>query len=48
MLLKYSFFEDVPFLSISRNVLETPSLDDIFLGNFTWSDSSILIEDLIR
>ena len=48
MFLKYSFFEDVPFLSISRNVLETPSLDDIFLGNFTWSNSSILIEDLIR
>ena len=48
MLLKYSFFEDIPFLSTSRNVLETPSLDDIFLGNFTWPDSSILIEDLIR
>ena len=48
MLLKYSFFEDVPLLSISRNSLETPSLDYIFFGNFTLLNSIILVEDLIR
>ena len=46
--LKYSFFEHVPLLSISRNVLETTSLDDIFLGNFTLSNSFVLVEELIR
>ena len=48
MFLKYLFFEDVPFLSISRYFLVTPSLDDIFLGNLTWSNLIILTEDLIR
>ena len=42
------FFEDVPLLSISRNSLQTPSLDDIFFRNFTLSNSIILVEDLIR
>ena len=42
------FFEDVPLLSISRNSLQTPSLDDIFLRNWTLSNSIILLEDLIR
>ena len=35
-------------MSISRNSLETPSLKDIFLGNFTLSNLIILVEDLIR
>ena len=35
-------------MSISRNSLETPSLDDIFLGSFTLSNSIILVEDLIK
>ena len=35
-------------MSISRNTLETPSLNDEFLGNFTLSNSNILLEDLIR
>ena len=46
--LKYSFFEDAPLLSISGNSLQTPSLDDIFFGNFILSNSIILVEDLIR
>ena len=47
MFLKYSFSWNVPLLSISINSLETPSFDDIFLGNFTMSNSIILVEDLI-
>ena len=35
-------------MSISRNSLETPSLNDIFLGNFTLSNLIILVENLIR
>ena len=35
-------------MSISRNSLETPSLNDVFLRNFTLSNSNILLEDLIR
>ena len=35
-------------LSISKNSLQTPSSEDIFAGNFTWSNSIILIENLIR
>ena len=47
--MKYSFFfEDVPLLSIFRNSLQTPSLDYIFLGNFTLSNSIILVEGLVR
>ena len=49
--MKYSFFfENVDsfLLPISRTSLQTPSLDDIRLGNFTLSNSIILVEDLIR
>ena len=35
-------------MSISRNSLETPSLNYIFLGNFILSNSIILVEDIIR
>ena len=48
MFLKYSFFEDVSLLSVSRNFLETPSLLHIFLENFILSNSIILVEDQIR
>ena len=40
-----NFFKDLMLLSISENSLQKPSLDDIFLGNFTFSNS---VEDLIR
>ena len=46
--LKYYFFGDIPFLSISRNSLRTPSLDDIFWGNFTLLNSIILVKGQIR
>ena len=49
--MKYSFFfENVDsfLLPISRTSLQTPSLDDIRLGNFTLPNSIILVEDLIR
>ena len=40
--LKYLFFsENVLLLSISINSLQTLSLDDILLGNFTLSNSII-------
>ena len=42
------FPENILLLQISRNSLQTPSLDDILLGNFTLSNSIILVEDLIR
>ena len=45
--LKYSFFENVLLLVILRNSLQTPSLDDIPLGNFTLSNSVILVEHII-
>ena len=35
-------------MSISKNSLEAPSLNNIFLGKFTLSNSIILAEDLIR
>ena len=35
-------------MSVSKNSHETPSLNDIFLGNFTLSNSIILVENLIR
>ena len=46
--LKYSFFKNVLLLSISRNSLQTSSLDDILLGNFTLSNSIISVKDLVR
>ena len=48
MLLKYSFFENVLLLSISRNFLQATSLDEKFLGNFTWPNSIISVKDLIN
>ena len=48
MLFKYSFFENVPLLSISRNSLQATSLDENFLGNFTWPNSIISVKDLIN
>ena len=42
------FFEDVHVMSISRNSLEAPFLNNIFFGNFTLSNSIILVEDLKR
>ena len=36
------------FLSISRNSLQTPSLDDILLENFILSNLVILVEDVLR
>ena len=45
---KYSFFEKLLLLSISRNLVQTPSSDDIVLGNFTFSNWIILVEDQIR
>ena len=44
----FFFFFNVLLLSILRNSLQTPSLDDILLGKFTLSNSAILVEDLIR
>ena len=41
-------FENMLLLSISRNSLQAPSSDNIFTENFTWSNSIILMEDLIR
>ena len=38
------FSEYVLLLSISRNPLQKPSIDDIPLGNFTLSNSIILVE----
>ena len=46
--LKNSFFENVLLLWISKNPLQTPSLDHILLGNLILSNSIILAEDLIR
>ena len=49
MFLKYSFFfENLQVPSVSRNSLQTPSLDHALLGNFTLSNSIILVEDLMR
>ena len=42
------FFENLLLLLFSKNSLQTPSLDDILLGNFTLPNSIILVEDLIR
>ena len=45
---KYSFSENVLLLSISRNSLQTPSLDTKPLRNVTLSNSIISIKNLIR
>ena len=42
------FVEDATLLSFWRNSFQTPSLDDKSLGNFTLSNSIILVEDLKR
>ena len=42
------FFKNILLLSFSRNSLQTPSLYDIIWGNFTLSNSIMLVEDLIR
>ena len=44
----FIFFENILLLSVSRNSLQAPSLVDIILRNFTSSNSTILVEDLIR
>ena len=41
------FFENILLLTVSRNSLQTLSSVDIILGNFTLSNSAILVEDLI-
>ena len=35
-------------MSISRYFLQTPSSDDILAGKFTWSNSIILVEGLVK
>ena len=35
-------------LLISRDSIETLSSDDILAGNFTWLNSIILVEDIIK
>ena len=47
MFLKYSLFGNVLLLSISRNSLWTPPLDDILLVNFKLSNSINSMKDLI-
>ena len=42
------FFENILLTSISRSSIQTSSSDYMFEGNFTWSNSIILVEDLIR
>ena len=44
----FIFFEKVMLLSISINYLQTPSLNDIILVNFSLSNSIILVEDRVR
>ena len=41
------FFENILSLSVSRNFLQVPSLVDIILGNFSLSNSTIVVKDLI-
>ena len=41
------FSENIQWMQISRNSLQTPSLDHILLGNFTLSNSIIFVEDTI-
>ena len=40
--------ENILLLSISRNSLQTPFLDDILLENFILLNLVILVEDLLR
>ena len=42
------FVEDATLLSFWRNSFQTTSLDDKSLGNFTLSNSIILVEDVIK
>ena len=42
----FIFFEGTPLLSTYS--LQTPSLDDMFLGSFTLSNLIILVEHLIK
>ena len=42
------FFESLQALSVSRNSLQTPSLDHALFRNFTWSNLIILVEDLMK
>ena len=44
----FVFFENVLLVSISKTSLQTKSLGDILSGNFRFSNSIILVEDLIR
>ena len=46
--LKQSFFENALLLSVSKNFLQTPALDDTLLGNFTLPNSIISVKELIR
>ena len=46
--LRYSFFWKHTITISSRNSLETLSLGDIILRNFILSNSTFLVEDLIR
>ena len=41
-------FENVLLQLISKYSLQTPSLDNILLGNFKFSNSVIFVKDLIR
>ena len=42
------YFENIRLLLISRDSIHTLSSDDILAGNFTWSNSTILVEDVIK
>ena len=46
--MKYLIFENVLLPLITRNLFQTPSLDDKILRNFTLSNSIISVKDLIR
>ena len=41
------FLESLQVLSVSRNALQTPSIDHSLLENFTLSDSIIPVEDIM-
>ena len=44
---KIHIFEAISIVNL-KNFLQTPSLDDKFCGNLTFSNSIIFVEDLIR
>ena len=48
MFLNSFFLKTYCYCYSQKNSLQTPSLDDILLGNFTLSNWTILVEDLIR